>query len=342
MGTPLRMAQLQQAVRRGAIDPVYLFEGPETYFHDEGLRLLERAVVAPGSAGVNRHVLDGREADLSEILDLARTYPMGPGGRLILVRHAGSLRSDGALPLTLYLSSPNPRSCLAFSDEAFDARRALYKALASGATRVECAPLKGEAQVSAFIAARLKARSYGISGELAEAIAVGLAGAGLARLDAELEKLMSAIGAPRPVEAKDLEILAEVPRVGSAFQAALLALKGERGEAIRSLRTLLNAGEEPPMMLGAIAWYLRTALKARAAEMRRVPPRDLQPLYGLNPARADQFRAEIGRVTAAQLRRALHLCRAADRDIKGFSSRRPGHVFERLVHGIARAVGGPS
>jgi DNA polymerase-3 subunit delta len=340
MPATLRFAQFQQALLRGAAEPVYLLEGEELFFHEEAFRLLERAVVAPGAAGVNREALDAREIDADALLDLATTYPMGPGRRLILVRHAGGLKAADLEPLKSYLARPNPRTCLVFSDTAFDQRRATTKALQAGAARVDCAPLRDDAQRASWVRDRLRARSYAIAPELAEAIALGLPGAGLARIDAELEKLMSAIGAPRPVEPKDLEILADVPRVGSAFQVALLALQGRRGPAIGAVRALLEAGEEPPMMLGAIAWYLRNALKVRAALARRAPPRDLQALYGLHPGRVDQFRSELGQVSAAQLRAAVRLCAQADREIKGGGAKSPAHAFERLVHRIARASGG--
>jgi DNA polymerase-3 subunit delta len=336
MPATLRFPQFQAALQRGVIEPVYLLAGEETFFHEEAVRLLGEAVTTPGSAGVNRHVLDGEEVDLVELLDLASTYPMGPGHRFIVVRRAGRLRADSADDLKGYLARPNPKTCLVFSDPEFDERRTVYKALAAKVTRVACDPLRDESQVAAWVRGRLRARSYGIADELAEAIAVGLLGAGLARLDAELEKLMSAIGAPRPVAPEDLEILAGVPRVGSAFQVALRALQGDRGAAIRDLRALLESGEQPPAMLGAIAWYVRTALKAKAAATRRIPARDLHPLYGLNPSRIDQIRSEIGPATTGRLRRALILCREADREIKGFGSKRPVHALERLVHGIAR------
>jgi DNA polymerase-3 subunit delta len=338
MPAPVGVARLREALQRGSVDPVYLFEGPEAFFHEEAFRLLEAAALAPGSAGVNRHILDGDAVDLVELLDLASTYPMGPGRRLILVRRAARLRAESADPLRAYLAGPNPRTCLVFSDLEFDERRAVYKALAALATRIRCEPLRSESEVAAWVRERLRARSYGITEELAEAVGVGLGGAGLARLDAELQKLMSAIGAPRPVEAKDLEVLAGVPKVGSAFEVARAALRGDRGAALRDLRALLEGGEQAPAMLGALAWYVRSALKARAAGDRRLPARDLYPLYGLSPSRADQFRAETGGATAGQLRRALRLCREADREIKGLGSKRPEHALERLVHGLARAT----
>jgi DNA polymerase-3 subunit delta len=337
VGAPVPFGRFRQSLVRGQIDAVYVLAGEEAWFHEEALRLLERAVIEPEARGVDREVVHGAEADLNEVVDRASTYPMGGGRRLVIVRQADRLRSAGIEALKGYLARPNPRACLVFSDESFDQRKSLHKTLSAGATGVACDPVRGDAAIATFVAERLKGRGYGIAPELAEAIALGLAGAGLARLDAEIEKLTSSIGAPRPVSARDLEILADVPRVGDAFQAAIQALRGERGEAIRSLRALLEDGQEAPMMLGALAWSMRTALKTRAAMDRRIPPRDLEPLYGLRPGRAEEFRALVERIPAARL---LRLCATADRELKGGGAKDPANALERLIHGIARAAAG--
>ena len=332
----LTFPRLRQALLRGHVDPVYLLAGEEAWFHDEGLKLIEAAAL-DAAAGINREAFRGSETTLFEIVDLASTYPMGPGRRLVVVRDADALKPEGIEALKAYVARPNPRTCLIFSDLSFDQRRSLYKTLAAGATAVDCAPLADETAVAAWARDRLQARGYGLSPELAEAIGLGLAGAGLQRLDAELQKLMSAIGSPRPVEAKDLAILADVPRVGDAFQAARMALRGDRGGAVRSLRALLDAGEEAPMILGAFAWYARTALKARAASERRVAPRDLPALYALKPGQVERMREEIGPVPEAMLREAVALCLETDRGIKGGGAKDPANAFERMVHRLARS-----
>ena len=335
----LNFAKLRQALLRGQVDPVYLLAGEEAWFHDEGLRLIESAAIDPAGAAVNRQAFRGSETNLFEIVDLASTYPMGPGRRLVLVRDADALKPEGIEALKAYVARPNPRTCIVFSDLSFDQRRSFYKTLAGGATVVDCLPLGDEAAVAGWARDRLQARGYGLSPELAEAIGLGLAGAGLARLDAELQKMMSAIGVPRPVEAKDLAILADVPRVGDAFQAARQALRGDRGQAIRGLRALLDAGEEAPMMLGAFAWYARTALKAKAASDRRAAPRDLMALYALKPGQVERMRDEIGPASEAMLREAVALCLETDRGIKGGGAKDPANAFERMVHRLARRRG---
>jgi len=339
MPKALAFAQFQAALIRGSIDPVYLFEGEEPFFHDEGLRLLEKAVLIEGTASVDRESVRGGETSLAEILDLASTYPMSGARRLILVRAADGLKQAPADALKDYLARPNPRSCLVFSDPKLDGRRAFSKALKAGATNVSCAPLD-EAGTAAWVRQRLRDRGFGISPELAEAIATGMSGDGLGRLDAELGKLMGAVGEPRPIEAADLQVMTAVPRVGDIFQVARRLVQGERGEAILGLRELLTSGEEPVKILGGLSWYFRNALRARVAADRRLPPREMTRLYGLDPWRVERLQREIGACSADLLRGALTLCLRADRELKGMAAggRDPGHALERLMHQVGRGI----
>src|SRR5260221_6893202 len=330
----LSFAQFQQGLLRAQIEPVYLLDGEEIFFHEEAIRLLGQAVLPEGAAAVDRETMRGGETTLPELIDLASTLRMGGGWRLLVVRDADALRSDGVEPLTRDLGRPNPRRCLVFSDPGFDRRRALYKALIAAAARVDCGPLD-DARMAVWIRERLRARGYGLSVELAEAIVAGLDGAGLARLDAELQKLMSAVGAPRPIEPADLSLLGDVPRVEDAFRLAVQILRGERGAAVLAARALLRSGEDPLHLLGGLAWYFRTALKARAAASRRLASHEMTALYGLHPGRVEQFQREIGSTRAEALTRALAGCLRADRELKGDRAQDPAHAIHRLIHGIA-------
>ncbi|HKN46941.1 MAG TPA: DNA polymerase III subunit delta, partial [Candidatus Polarisedimenticolia bacterium] len=329
MPRALGFAQFQQALIRAHVERVYLLDGEEGFFHEEGIRLLTRTLLTEGAATLDRESLRGAESSLDEVLDLASTYPMGGGLRLIVVRGADGLRSASPDRLKRYLERPNPKSCVVFSDAAFDRRRVLYRTLCAGAARVECA-LLDDAQTAAWVRERLRERGFGISTDLAEAIAAGSAGQGLARLDAELQKLMSAIGAPRPVESGDLAILADVPRVADAFRLAARIARGERGEAVLVLRALLLSGEEPVRLLGGLSWYFRNALKARVAAARRMPAREIAALYGLHPERLERLQREIGPADARVLRGALAECLRADRELKGGGAKDPAHALEGL------------
>ncbi|MFQ5876145.1 MAG: DNA polymerase III subunit delta [Acidobacteriota bacterium] len=340
---PVRMSfpQFQQSLLRGRVEAVYCFDGEEPFLHDEAVRLLERAVLAEGSAAVDRDLVHGDEATLEMVLDIAATYPMGGGRRLVVVRDADAVRLQSADPLERYLDRPNPKTCLMFSDLRFDRRRAMWRALQRGATLVECAP-PGEARMPGWVRERLQARGYGVTADLAEAIAAGFQGQGLGRLDSELQKLMSAIGPPRPVRPEDLEILAGVPRVGDVWAAARQMVRGRGGEAVAAVRGLLRQGEDPLPLLGALSWYVRMALKARSAAGRRIPPRELQSTYGIDPGRVERMRAEVGDVPVGRLREALALCLRADRELKGAGSRDPAHALERLIHRVARGATRPA
>ena len=141
MPPSLTFVQFRDNLKRGLIAPAYLFEGEESYFHEEGIRSLEESALPREALSIDRESLRGEETSLAAILDLAATYPMGGGRRLVVVRQADGLRSDTAEPLKAYLRAPNPKSCLVFSDTGFDRRRALYRTLLEQAARVDCRPL---------------------------------------------------------------------------------------------------------------------------------------------------------------------------------------------------------
>lgn len=338
MPPSLGFEQFRQSLKRGSSEPIYLFEGEEEYFHEEGIRLLENALLPAGAAVVDRESVLGGETTLAAILDLASTYPMGAGRRLVIVRQADRMRLEDAGALSAFLARPNPRACLIFSDSEFDRRRLLYRTLLTGAARVDCRPLD-EARTAAWVRDRLRGHGYGIGADLAEAIAAGLAGAALGRLDSELQKLMGAIGEPRPVQPSDLAVLADVPRVADAFRLAAQVARGERAEAVASLRALLQAGEEPVRLLGGLAWYFRNALRAEVAAGRRLPPREANELYGINQGKIERFRAETRNAPAPVLQRSLALCLQADRELKGMGARDPAQAFERLIHRAGRLRG---
>lgn len=337
MPASLSFEKFQETLKQRRIAPAYLFEGAEVHFHDEGIRLLEAACVPGDALSIDRESLRGGETSLTAILDLASTYPMGDGLRLVIVRQAGEVRCEDAAPIKAYLKAPNPKACLVFSDPGFDRRRILYRALLELAVRIDCAPLD-EARTAAWVRERLRGRGFGISADLASAVASGLSGAGLARVSSEMDRLMNALGSPRPIEASDLALVADVPRVQDAFRLAAHIARGERGEAIGIARALIRSGEEPVKLLGGISWYFRNALRARAAEARRLPPHETTRLYGIDRGRIERFAREIGPASVADLREALVLCLRTDRELKGQGARDPLHALERLVHQAGRRV----
>jgi DNA polymerase-3 subunit delta len=333
----MSLSQLGGALKAGRIEPVYMFEGEEPWLHDEGIRLLDRALFGHSDPGFARDLVWGDEASLAEVLDLASTYAMGGGRRMVVVRAAGRLAVENPSGLKAYLARPNPDTCLVFSDAKFDRRKSVTGELLNGAALIDCAPLD-ERRMALWARERLQERGFGIGPDLFETIMAGLSADGLGRLSAEIEKLMSAIGEPRAITPDDLSLLVSLPRADDAFLIARRTLSGDRGGAVLALRALLAAGENPPMLLGGMAWYFRTALKARAARDRRLSPREADSRYGIDARRAERFGREVGEVGAETLCAALRLCLAADREIKGGGARDPAHAFERLIHRLAGEV----
>ncbi|GAB6877224.1 DNA polymerase III subunit delta [Thermaerobacter litoralis] len=87
-------AEVLAAIQRGAIEPVYVLHGPETYWHDAIVRALRTALL-PGDDVLNYAQLDGRATLPAEAVEQARTIPFLAERRLVVVKEAAWLASRG-------------------------------------------------------------------------------------------------------------------------------------------------------------------------------------------------------------------------------------------------------
>ena len=71
MPASLSFARFREALKAGQVAPVYLFEGEEAYFHDEGIRLLEQATVSGDALSMDRDAVRGGDISLGALLGVA-------------------------------------------------------------------------------------------------------------------------------------------------------------------------------------------------------------------------------------------------------------------------------
>ncbi len=62
MPPSLTFVQFRESLKRGLIAPVYLFEGEEAFFHEEGIRSLEESALPREALSIDRESLRGEES----------------------------------------------------------------------------------------------------------------------------------------------------------------------------------------------------------------------------------------------------------------------------------------
>ncbi len=280
----LSVSQLNRALERGDLRPVYLIAGEEAFLRRKAIDAIVAAVVGEEADDLALERIDGVSTPLPAVLDAARSLPLFlPAAdrpvRVVLVSpfDPGS-KADGDL-LGEYLKDPVEATCLVFEAPSLDARRAAAKLLVTQATKVQCDPPAREADVRRWVENSARSRGFDIAPD-AVAYVIEMVGLDLQQLHQELEKVeLFAAGGER-LEARDLEDLLGRSREHSVFELTDALIAGRADVALRVLNRLLDDGEEPVRILAMVSWVIRQLITARDLAGRGCPERELLQQLG--------------------------------------------------------------
>jgi DNA polymerase-3 subunit delta len=164
-----------------------------------------------------------------------------------------------------YLENPAPFTVLVLEASGLDQRMKLAKLLAEKALVVDVGASEDDEQriAAAVGLAKALAKEQGIEFETgaAEDLAEFVSG-DLMRLKTEVDKLGTYAGERKLVRREDVAALVISEKTTTIWAVADLLAMRQPKKALEFLERLLREGEEPPMMVGAMAWMYRKLIEA--------------------------------------------------------------------------------
>jgi len=287
--------------------PVHLLWGEDEF-------LLREAALAVFGAGVRPREIDAADWHGGETADLATPSLFGEE-RALLVTRCRALPDEATKELAAYLAEPVPDAKLVLC--ATVAERG--KPPAALVKLVEPVGEVREVKVArkdlpGWIAARARAKAVDAAPEGVAAL-VETVGEDPAALERALDQLASAFPGERItrlVVSKQFRGLGEQHVWDLCDRMFTRDLPG----SMRSLRTLMEAREDPLMILGGIASRLRDLLRVRGMP-GRMPLADLAKAAGLRYEwQARRYREQAGRFTMQELAGIHERLVEADRALK--------------------------
>ena len=261
--------------------------------------------------------------EVAELVGALQTASLFDDKRLVIVDEAQDLTKEHAEALSAYLESPSPSSVLVLIASGRTKLDATIKKL--GAVIALEAP-KGRRLV-AWIRDRAKAHSVKLDDRGAWAL-VDSVGIELRDLDAALEQLSTRLGADARVGVA--EVRKAFPRLADERIFAFTDAVGDRrlSPAMGALRRLLEQGDEPLMVFGALSSHVRRMLRARRYADKGA--RAVGEAMGLPEWRAERLQKQARSYKEEELVAAMTVLAEADVDMKGeFPS--PEAALERAV-----------
>jgi len=262
-------ADVRKQIASGKVAPIYVLlgadEAAKIALAGEFLELVETDLRA-----FNVDRLYGGETTGAQVVDAARTLPMMVPRRGVLLLHAERLLNPkkdseaGARDLdTLesYVKAPVDTCCLVIVAESVDKRRSLAKQILSKATVVDCTGPADAVEAAKWVKDRVAKEGMTIDARTARLVADRV-GPDVSRLRADVERLvLYAAGNTAITEADVKEVVAPATSQDDWGVTNAIA-RGSAGDALRELGLMMDNGAVPYMILGQLAWFVRTKVPA--------------------------------------------------------------------------------
>jgi DNA polymerase III subunit delta len=286
--------------------------GFDSFRAEEALEALLTETIG-SDRGEALQVFRGDEATWNRVLDAARTPSLFVPRRAIVVRSAEALKGD-AQGVEAFLDDPNPSVALILIAPKPDGRKAVWKRLLDRARVVKAEPLKGRA-LRARVVDELRRRRLDLDDQATDAL-IERVGQDLRRLMGEIDKLEAFAAGAGSLTA---ETVAAVLGRGIAqplyrLTDALLARKA--AEVLALAEEVLDEGEAPPLVLGALYRAIRQVRGAHALGGARASQQEIASRLRMPPFKVPDVLEAARRWPEKDLRRALSAFGQADRRLK--------------------------
>ena len=303
--------------------PVYLVVG-ESFLAEE---VLDRIRAEEGTDPLSEAEFDGK-TEAASVVEALTTSSLLGGRRLVIVREADGLGKEVVEALAAYLEQPSADSILVLIASGRTKLDPIAKKI--GAT-VALDPPKGR-RLASWVRERGRAHRLKIDDRGAWAL-IDSVGSELRELDGALEQLATSLG--NDARVGPAEVRAAFPRLADERIYVFTDAVGERKLPIAmvALRRLLDQGEEPLVIFGALAAHVRRLLRIR----RHVEsgPRVIADALGMPEWRAERMLRQARAYKEEELIDAMETLAGADVDIKGEFPSAEGALERAVVRIVA-------
>lgn len=371
---------LQAHLRDGPLLPIYLVttaatkerrrDGPPPSADPAELiaarRQIEDVVLRGADRRVDHAVVDYADDNREEgvhavIANEARSTSLFGGRRVVSVTHADALdygskrkkpgkssksRSSAASadPLQLLLEtlpdSGDPPVVLIFQASRFDRRKAAFKELAAKGAVVEVrAPDAGV--LRAYIEQSAQRHNIRVDRAVAQRLWDLLGGADPARLRQTADRLLLDVGEGGHLTTDRVMDLVPRDRESQVFAITDAINAGEVVTAFEVAHLLIEHGDHPLMLIGALAAHYRRLLQVQGAmDSGASHPDQVASALKLHPFYAKKLVAQVRRIRPAVLERAMRTLAEADLALKqtaiGEAKKAQQRWFEEVILALVR------
>ncbi len=248
----LKYSEFKNGILVGDLRPIYVFEGDDAYFLNNGAELLKSKSVSQPE--LNYAEFSGEKLSCQELLASLESYPFMSDIRLTLVREFYPDKKFFDEGLKNYLENPLQESVLAIVNTEKCEALKKYPSV----TIVNC--YKADEQICAkWIKAECERNGVKIDGECAQLVA-SYCLSNMARIENETKKLIAYASKSGVIDKSAVCDLVTPDAEHKIYEMTDLIGRKKIGAAVSMINEMLKKGETPQRLLVSVYNYFRRLL----------------------------------------------------------------------------------
>ena len=324
-------SDFKKQIEKGNIATVYLFLGEEDFIKKEDLELLTQKLIPPGLESFNFNYFDAEESEISGIINLASTVPVGSERRLVIVKDANKFELSEKKQLSEFLLHIPKTTCLILLATELSEKDKLYATISDFGVIVNFADFKG-VSLSKWIAEQFATKKKKIDSGATKFLEE-TGGNNLNLLSREIEKIVTYVGERENIKKEDIEKVVVASEKWKVYQLADQIVQKDTRKALGTLDEILLYGETPSTVNYWIADHFVGLLRTKA-----YPKRDWAGLVeylnlGKRAFVVRKYSEQVKNFSQSQLEKALEYLYKTELDLRSNLSS-PKISLELLIYNL--------
>lgn len=318
--------------------PIYLLQGDEPYFIDVITDLIEKGVLDENEREFNLSIFYGKESEVGNIIDAAKSFPMMASYQVIIVKEAQSLKNIEQLEA--YCKQPQPTTILVLCHKykTVDKRKALYKAV----SKHVCFESKTlyDNQIPRWITDYLTSKKYSITPQAVNLIAECI-GNDLTKIANELGKLVINVPPSQKITEKEVEENVGILKDYNTFEYVKSLITRDILKANKIVNHFISNPKEFPLVLIiglTFNYFLKLVIIHKLTPQERANNNTVAAAIGVNPFIVPEYQTAARNYNLMKVVRIISILREYDLKAKGIDSSLPySEILKEMTFKILHA-----
>ena len=258
--------EITKSLTKEKLLPLYFICGEDQFSIGTAVELIQKAVDPLIESDFDREVINAeKNQNISQVLDLAYSFPFGGGKKLIILKNFEKLNDKKEL--SSYIQNPPEFTVLVITNygKINDASREPFSILIERKYLFEARNETGD-ELVAWLLRQSKKLKLNISEDNARAL-IEIVGEEKSLLEMQLQKMFDYAGENKEISFEDIQKLSSHTKKFSIFNLQDALGKGDKSKSLEIAFNLLDSGVEIIVILNLISKFILTL--AQITEMVR-------------------------------------------------------------------------